>query len=173
MPCHPILSLLLQLMALSCSRFPLLFRGYLFCYPSLCPTLIHTMKSWSGVKHLRQPTPAQTHAGFHHILERHGLLSFHTATAIWLCPHAPRHLCPPALLAPTPSFWLWFLLQTIFQYFFSKDLGVVTFLFSSKTVLHSNLLWKLRLSWDQDSAPPVLKDLIQTSGPPVFTQPSC
>lgn len=38
-------------------------------------------------------------SGLHLILERHGLPSFHTATAIWLCPHVRRHPSPPALLA--------------------------------------------------------------------------
>lgn len=56
-------SLLLQLMASSCSHLRL-SRSYRTHYPSLCPDLIHTIKSRPAVSHLGHPTAAQTHQAF-------------------------------------------------------------------------------------------------------------
>lgn len=140
----PVPSSMLQLMASSCSHLRP-SRSYKTHYPSLCPTLIHTIKSWPAVSHLRHPTAAPTHQAFISFLRRKAPIT----------PHSDCHLVVPTCTQaslPTSTSCLP-LLPSDFDFFcrllsaFSaRILGVVTFLSSSKTVFHPSLLSKLQLS---------------------------
>lgn len=75
------------------------------------------------------------------------MLTLPKVTAAPIYPLPARLLCPPLHLAShSLLLTLILLLEYIFQYFFSKDLGAVTFLSSSKTVFHFAPLHEWQLS---------------------------
>lgn len=107
--CCPVPSLLLQLMASSCSPF-LLSGSYRTHCPSLCPALIHTIKSWSAVSHLRHPTPAHTHQAFISFLRGRAPIIPHSNCYLVLptCTQASLPIstsCLPLLPSDFDFFW--------------------------------------------------------------------